>query len=107
MFREKCFEDYFAMVLQQPHSNGIATVYSGRNYSFQESFEGKRLCNNNFRFTEKQIPFCHETITIMQRFNLEKLPNPFSSNGYYETQLSSLTHSTPVSPFWNFGTDVC
>jgi hypothetical protein len=33
-------------------------------YSFQESFEGKHLCNNNFHFTEKWIPFCQETIIV-------------------------------------------
>jgi hypothetical protein len=51
-------------------------------YSFQESFEGKRLCKDNFRFTKKRTPFVlprndnhfHPFATIMQRFNLEKLP---------------------------------
>jgi hypothetical protein len=47
-------------------------------YSFQESFEGKRSCNDNFCFTEKRIPFCQETMIVsirLQRFNLEKVPN--------------------------------
>jgi hypothetical protein len=73
MFREKRFENYFATVLQQYLQ--IENIYS-----FQESFEGKRLCNNNFRFTEKRIPFCQETIIVsirLQQFNLEKLPYPF------------------------------
>jgi hypothetical protein len=46
-------------------------------YSSQESFEGQCLCNDNFRFTEKRIPFCQETIIVsirLQRFNSEKLP---------------------------------
>jgi hypothetical protein len=52
-------------------------IFSWKLYiRFGESFEGKRLCNDNFCFTEKQIPFCQETIIVsirLQRFNLEKL----------------------------------
>jgi hypothetical protein len=70
-------------ILQWWYCNGIATVLQRylqleTIYSFQESFEGKRLCNDNFRFTEKLIPFCQETIIVsirLQRFNLERLPN--------------------------------
>jgi uncharacterized protein YuzB (UPF0349 family) len=61
-FREKCFENYFATVLQQ---------------YLQGTFDGKRLCNDNLRFTEKRILFCQETIIVsirLQQFNLKKLP---------------------------------
>jgi hypothetical protein len=69
-FREKRFENYFATALQRYLQ--LETIYS-----FQESFEGKRLCNDNFRFSEKLIPVCQETIIVsirLQRINLEKLP---------------------------------
>jgi hypothetical protein len=68
--QEKHIENYFAMVLQWYLQ--LETIYL-----FQESFEGKRLCNDNFRFTVKRIPFCQETIIVsirLQRFNLAKLP---------------------------------
>jgi hypothetical protein len=64
--------------------NDIAMVFQrhlqlGTKYSFQESFEGERLCNDNFRFTKKRIPRndnrFHPFATMMQQFNLEKLPN--------------------------------
>jgi hypothetical protein len=59
-FWQKRFENYFAMVLQQYLQ--IETTYS-----FQESFEGNDYGTDNFRFTEKRIPFCRETITVSIR----------------------------------------
>jgi hypothetical protein len=73
LHQEKRFENYFA--------KGIATVYTVLQqylqeetiYLFQESFEGKRLCNDNFRFTEKGIPLCQEMIIVSIR--LQRLCN--------------------------------
>jgi hypothetical protein len=62
-FQEKHFENYFATVLEW-YSNSIATVSSVRNYIF---------VNDNFHFTEKQIPFCQETIIVSIR--LQRLCN--------------------------------
>jgi hypothetical protein len=70
-FRVKRFEKYFATVWYLQ----LETIYS-----FHGSFEGKRLCNDNFRFTDKTdfvLPRndnrFHPFAKIMQRFNLEKL----------------------------------
>jgi hypothetical protein len=71
-FREKHFENYFDMVLQW-YSNGIVTASSVRNYIFVSGFEGKCLCNDNFCFTEKRIPFCQETIIVS--IGLQRLCN--------------------------------
>jgi hypothetical protein len=69
-FREKCFENYFATVLQWYLQ--VETIYS-----FQECFEGKRLCNAFHRKTDSILPRndnrFHPFAMIMQWFNLEKL----------------------------------
>jgi hypothetical protein len=110
----KCFRNGTEMAhLQRKDSlqcieTGCETLSSvnNRNYIFiSGKFWGeKHLCNDNFRFTEKRIPFCQETIVVSIRLqhlcnNLIWRRSLTESHGEWAPCMVSEHHAWWVSMF--------